>query len=70
MEPPQTQVTVFVIYVRVDHVELHPDGWYVHFDGSWESINLGPDKPFDEGDRVKITFEKVTHAKPQPASVK
>jgi hypothetical protein len=35
-------------------------GWFVHFAGSYEAIHMGPDKPeFAQGDRVKITFEKV-----------
>lgn len=37
-------------------------GWFVRFEGSWESIFLGDTKPaFVVGDRVKISFEKVTH---------
>lgn len=33
--------------------------WWVNFEGSWESLYFGSTKPYDEGDRVKITFQKV-----------
>lgn len=35
-------------------------GWFVHFEGSWESLYFGDVKPnFDKGDAVKITFERL-----------
>lgn len=34
-------------------------GWWVHFEGSRESLFFDGDKPFEKGDKVKITFEKV-----------
>jgi hypothetical protein len=35
-------------------------GWYMHLEGSYESLHLGFEKPeIHAGDRVKITVEKV-----------
>lgn len=72
MEPLEAQVTydappipriVWVIYTRAKRVELRglaeAKSWWVQFDGSWESLHFGEAKPFEEGDMVKITFEKV-----------
>lgn len=34
-------------------------GWYVHFEGSWEAVFLGFDKPdLDAGDEVEIVIRK------------
>jgi hypothetical protein len=53
----------YVIYTTVNRVEAlgkEPDvEWWVNFEGSWESLCFGKSKPFDKGDNVKITFEKV-----------
>ena len=36
-------------------------GWYASFEGSHEALYVGNEKPaWDTGDKVKITFEKVT----------
>lgn len=36
-------------------------GWFVTFDGSYEALYFGSEKPgFDKGDKVKITFERMT----------
>lgn len=66
MEPLEAQVTqrtVYAIYTRANRVELRglddAKSWWVQFDGSWESLHFGVVKPFEEGDMVKITFEKV-----------
>lgn len=52
----------YVVYSKVLKVEEQKEpkvGWFVHFEGSWESIFLGEEKPaFEPGDTVKITFEK------------
>lgn len=52
-----------VVYTRAAKVvNLGTDTdqhWWVNFDGSWESLYFGSTKPFEQGDRVKITFEKV-----------
>lgn len=41
-----------------------PDGWFVHFDGSWESMNFGIEQPpWEVGDVIHITFMKVPNAK-------
>lgn len=35
-------------------------GWYVHFEGSYESLNFGNERPpFKEGDTIRISFEKL-----------
>lgn len=53
-EPGLAEKTRYVIYTTVDH---SAEG-FVHFEGSRESIYL--DSDFAPGDKVKITFEKVT----------
>lgn len=60
-EAPITPRTVYVIYTRAKHVYRLKDGveWWVQFEGSWEALRFGEDRPFDQGDMVKITFEKV-----------
>jgi len=36
-------------------------GWFVQFEGSWEGLFFGMDKPdFTTGDEVKITFTQVS----------
>lgn len=55
MEPASQPVKeIIVIFTTVDHAA---EG-FVHFEGSRESIYL--DSDFAPGDKVKITFEKVT----------
>lgn len=52
----------YVIHTTVVNVEVISNHWYVHFDGSRESIafsHKSEPAPFTEGDEVKITFEKV-----------
>ena len=40
--------------------DTKPIGWFVHFEGSSESINFGPEKPaWQDGDEIEITFERV-----------
>lgn len=60
MEPVEATIRIiYTIYVRADKVEQREGLWWVHFTGSWESIRFGETKPWEEGDMVKITFEKV-----------
>ena len=50
----------YVVYAPV--ASLRPSdlgGWWINFLGSRESIHFPGDKPFNYGDTVKITFEKV-----------
>jgi hypothetical protein len=39
----------------------HSVGWYIHLDGSRESLYIGDSQPLDlaVGDEVKVTIEKV-----------
>lgn len=51
----------YVVYCKILKIEWlnRPDGWFVHFEGSWESINFGIERPaWSVGDIVKITFEQ------------
>lgn len=57
MESAQEQVKI-VVTTSVIAIKQIDNNWFYHFDGSRESINLGPDKHFEEGDVVRITFEK------------
>lgn len=51
----------YVVYAKVLSVKWqnNPDGYFAHFEGSWESINFGVEPPhFEAGDIVKITFKR------------
>lgn len=61
--------TIFVIYTTVDKLENIHGTWYANFLGSRESLAFGEDKPFDLGDQVKISFEKVPHDIPNQPPV-
>lgn len=53
--------------VKTQEVDL---GYFAHFNGSWESIYLGHDKPLlQPGDTVRITIEKITHDLFSPTSI-
>jgi hypothetical protein len=63
MEPADTKVR-YAIYAKVSTIRESPQGWFVHFAGSHESVFLGPEKlDFNVGDKVKITFERTSDAK-------
>ena len=63
MEPAKIPLTTrYTIYTYVDETFTHEGQNYAHFQGSKESIALGTEPlSFHPGDRVKITFEKVTN---------
>jgi len=53
--------TRYIIYTYVEEVFEQDGQHYVHLQGSRESIALGTEPlSLQAGDRVKITFEKVT----------
>lgn len=67
VEPTQAPLRLrinHVIYAKVEAVrESDLGGWWVHFTGSRESIYFpGNEKPYELGEAVKITFEKVNYA--------
>ena len=46
-------------------------GWFVHFEGSWEAIFLGKEKPsLVSGDHIEIKIQKANHAKLDKTSIK
>lgn len=48
-----------------------PIGWFVHFEGSWEAIYLGTEKPdLKSGDPIQIQIRKDPDANPNTASIK
>lgn len=52
---------VHMTETTVKRVYQDADGqWFVHFDGSREAIGFGSEPHYNVGDRVKITFEKVS----------
>lgn len=54
--------TKFVYSILTDVIgvkDSEPDWEWVHFDGSRESLQF-PKGSFKDGDKVKITFERVT----------
>lgn len=55
MEPFKEKIVHVISNVVV---ETAKDGFF-HFEGSRESIYLGPDCDFKVGDKVKITFERM-----------
>lgn len=63
MEPFEAEVVrlVYTTQAHVLKINPAPEGWWVHFEGSRESIFFnGKTQPYKPGDRVKITFEKVS----------
>ena len=63
MESVEAEIR-YVIYTKVNKVFEEKGQWYVHFEGSWESLGFGWTKPpFDAGDRIKITFERMPSEK-------
>jgi hypothetical protein len=63
MEPADAKVR-YVVLAKVKSMFLMDGSWFVHFDGSHESICLGRERPnFNPGNIVKITFERTTNAK-------
>jgi hypothetical protein len=60
MEPAKTKIR-YIIEVEVVSVIQDMGVWWVHFLGSWESLQLGEEKPdFKAGDKVRITIERIT----------
>lgn len=48
-----------------------PIGWFVHFEGSWEAIYLGQEKPdLQSGDAITIKISKDPDAKPNTTPIK
>lgn len=61
MESAKTKIRInHVTETEVKRIAQTDGGWWVHFDGSRESIFFNGEKPYEVGDRVKITFEKVS----------
>lgn len=71
MEPAQVPVTRYTIYTYIEDIFSSNGLYYVHLQGSHESVALGTEPlSFRPGDRVKITLEKVTtHAEPSQAPI-
>jgi hypothetical protein len=64
MEPVEATINiVYVVYTKVNEVKEINDLFYVHFEGSRESIAF-PVPAFSKGDEVKITFAKVSKCQP------
>lgn len=64
-------VTRYTIPTRVVRIIQKKEGWFVHFEGSWEMLNLGLDRPdLEEGDEVIITIQRrLPNAKAEPTPV-
>lgn len=58
----------YIVQTKVELVKVFNDHWWVHFEGSRESLAFNhkdEPAPFTVGDDVQITFQKVEHhAKP------
>lgn len=68
MEPAEAAISLKYVYnILTEVIGVKPVGneipfsdWeWVHFDGSRESLQF-PKGSFKDGDKVKITFERVT----------
>lgn len=62
MEPIEAKVR-YVVNTHVVSVNDIKGAFYYHFDGSRESIYLGPVQYFKPGDKVRITFERIEDGK-------
>ena len=63
MEPASRTIVRYIATAKVINVARLDGYWFIHFEGSKEAIAIGVDtepQPFSFGDRVKITFEKVS----------
>lgn len=49
-----------VVYTKVEDLILRNGEWWVHFEGSRESMCFGKTKPWEKGAEIKITFEEMT----------
>lgn len=59
MEPLKSKIKiVHVVYTKVKRVEQILGYYFVQFEGSWESLQFGVEKPFDVGATIKIIFEE------------
>ncbi len=46
-------------------------GWFMHLNGSYEAIHMGFEEPkFKQGDKIRVTFERIEDAKPSQPPVK
>lgn len=64
MEPHEIPLVRYVVFACVSEVKTIGEDVFVHFEGSRESIVLGPG--YAKGDLVKITFEKQEPTDAQP----
>ena len=55
--------TIHTVITTVKAVTGTGEDWWVHFEGSRESLAFHGEKPFEPGEKVKITFERVTDGK-------
>jgi hypothetical protein len=71
MESDQAKVR-HIINTSVIDVKVIGEHWFVHFDGSRESLafcHKSEDTPFAIGDKIKISFERIADALPSEPSV-
>lgn len=62
MEPVEAAVR-YHITTKVLKTFQEKRGWFVHFEGSWESLYLGDQEPdFKQNDVVHITIERIPNA--------
>ena len=61
IDNPLAQRTVWVAYLRIHHCEIIGGRWWFQLEGFHDRMCLGDivEPPFDKGDLIKITFEKV-----------
>ena len=73
MESAQAPLKIkinYTVLTKVLSIEWHnqPDGYFVHFEGSRESINFGIEPTqWSVGQKVKITFEGIEDESKAPA---
>lgn len=59
MEPAKASIRYSIVAFLTKKFQ-EGGNWFVHFDGSWESLSVGSEEPpWSVGDRILITFERV-----------
>jgi len=68
MESVEAEVRYHIITSLIKKFKMY-DVWFVHFEGSRESLAIGFDEPsWVVGDEIMITVERTKHAKPSKPS--
>ena len=59
IEAPLKQRTVWAFQTSVKQIYIREGSYWVHLEGSRESMFIGADPGWKVGDKIKVTMEKV-----------